>query len=249
MEIQPSPQKSHVGLFVGILIGILPAIIVVITVLLFINANPIIADAPQPTANTSSDDAPAETTPVEITPLTIGYDGGTFTLYESFADTARSVAKSYDIYRWEMNSFKMRVTDVESFLTNNYTQSEPVGISTGSIEIYALLPEEDENRRRESTQFSKLSFYYLTVSAFAKKSEISIDGKTFTPRTSTPQDIIKTFGKSEKSKSAENDLLKESEVLFYHINGFEIRFDICSNFLDDSTNICSVTIVNEKTLK
>ena len=160
--------------------------------------------------------------------IEVGYAGKSFAVTDSYADTIKNAAKSFDIYYEDDNIDPVKIEDIDEYLKG-------VTPSTTSVHVYITNEEGDDvieiigiadynDYGKESVAYSDLTIREVWLAAYESES-YTLGNVSLTLNKTTVDDIKKAFG--EKFEYGE-------ETNSYSYKNWN-RFDVDLFMNDDDT--------------
>lgn len=238
----PGEKKSNKGIILGVVIGVIVLAIIGICVFLFLNN-----DSKKSNDNVSNNGASQEEKSekkeekkeekekeepkTSAKSIEVGYAGKSFTVTDSYADTIKNAAKSFDIYYEDDSIDLVKIEDIDEYLKG-------VTPSTTSVHVYITNEEGDDvieivgiadyyDYGKESVAYSDLTIREIWLSAYDSES-YTLGNISLTLNKTTVDDIKKAFG--EKFDYSEDT----NTYSYKDWNRFDIDFFINDN--EDTLN-------------
>lgn len=199
-------KKSNKGIILGVVIGVIVLAIIGICVFLFLNSNNKKSDnnvsnngASQEEKSEKKEEKKEEKEEPKTSAksIEVGYAGKSFTVTDSFADTIKNAAKSFDIYYEDDNIDLVKIEDIDEYLKG-------VTPSTTSVHVYITNEEGDDvieivgiadynDYGKESVAYSALTIREVWLAAYDSES-YTLGNVSLTLNKTTVDDIKKAFG-------------------------------------------------------
>ena len=235
----PGEKKSSKGIILGVAIGVIVLAIIGICVFLFLNNDNKKSDnnvsnngASQEEKSEKKEEKKEEKEKEEpktsAKSIEVGYAGKSFAVTDSYADTIKNAAKSFDIYYEDDNIDLVKIEDIDEYLKG-------VTPSTTSVHVYITNEEGDDvieivgiadynDYGKESIAYSDLTIREVWLAAYESES-YTLGNVSLTLNKTTVDDIKKAFG--EKFEYGE-------ETNSYSYKNWN-RFDVDLFMNDDDT--------------
>lgn len=233
-------KKSNKGIILGVVIGVIVLAIIGICVFLFLNNDNKKSDDNISNNGTSQEEKSEkkeekkeekEEPKTSAKSIEVGYAGKSFTVTDSYADTIKNAAKSFDIYYEDDNIDLVKIEDIDEYLKG-------VTPSTTSVHVYITNEEGDDvieivgiadynDYGKESVAYSALTIREVWLAAYDSES-YTLGNVSLTLNKTTVDDIKKAFG--EKFDYSEDT----NTYSYKDWNHFDIDFFINDN--EDTLN-------------
>ena len=231
----PGEKKSSKGIILGVVIGVIVLAIIGICVFLFLNNDNKKSDnnvsnngSSQEEKSEKKEEKEKEEPKTSAKSIEVGYAGKSFAVTDSYADTIKNAAKSFDIYYEDDNIDPVKIEDIDEYLKG-------VTPSTTSVHVYITNEEGDDvieiigiadynDYGKESVAYSDLTIREVWLAAYESES-YTLGNVSLTLNKTTVDDIKKAFG--EKFEYGE-------ETNSYSYKNWN-RFDVDLFMNDDDT--------------
>jgi hypothetical protein len=241
----PGEKKSNKGIILGVVIGVIVLAIIGICVFLFLNNDNKKSDNNVSNNGSSQEEKSEkkeekkeekekEEPKTSAKSIEVGYAGKSFAVTDSYADTVKNAAKSFDIYYEDDNIDLVKIEDIDEYLKG-------VTPSTTSVHVYITNEEGDDvieiigiadynDYGKESVAYSDLTIREVWLAAYESES-YTLGNVSLTLNKTTVDDIKKAFG--EKFEYGE-------DTKTYSYKNWN-RFDV-DLFMNDDNTLNFVTL-------